>query len=310
MTTTRRMIASDIFEDDFIGSLNYFERQLWIGSIVSMADDQGRMMDNPALFRSRVFLYDAVRDDQVEPVLVKLAAAKKITRYEAGNKRLIQLVKWWDYQTPAWASPSKYPAPEGWQDRSKYHAAGNTVIVTDWDKKGGYIAGYVQAVHSGLEDGDGDGDGKYEGEGKGKGDDESNAVPALAPESFAVSIYNGVVGGFGLPASDANDITSTCLTLMGRLKTVEAVKEYLQPFYKAFLDSKPRNKSRSYWLTDWAMTGQIPELTPKTSGTGHAEAENQPLTGRALLRKMITDADREASFARINAEREAAGLGE
>ncbi len=155
---SRRMISSDLFEDDFIGQLNYFERLLWIGLITAVADDQGRMMDNPALIRTRVFLYDTVDDVTVERALSKIAAEGKIVRYVAGNKHLVQIVNWWKYQTPSWASPSKFPAPEGWMDRTKYHTAGNKVASLNWDKTGGYAEGYVgdyvPMVDRPIEDGD------------------------------------------------------------------------------------------------------------------------------------------------------------
>jgi len=171
----RRMIAGDLFEDEFIGSLNFLERLLWIGIITTVADDQGRMIDNPALIRSKVFLFDKVMDCDIESTLRKINAANKIARYVVGNKSLIQIVNWWKYQTPAWASPSKYPAPEGWTDRAKYHAAGNKIITVNWDKIGGYVANYVAPLHSPIEDGDGDGDVKGDGEGEGK------IAPPLAP---------------------------------------------------------------------------------------------------------------------------------
>jgi hypothetical protein len=137
------MIASDIFEDEFIGDLNYFERLLWIGIITSVADDQGRLMDNPALIRSKVFLFDTVKDSEVETALNKIYLAGKIARYVDGNKSLIQIVNWWKYQTPSWASQSKYKPPKGWTDRAKYHGTGNKIVTVNWDKDGGYVAGYV-----------------------------------------------------------------------------------------------------------------------------------------------------------------------
>lgn len=140
---SRRMIASDIFEDEFIGDLNYFERLLWIGIITSVADDQGRLMDNPALIRAKVFLFDTVKDSEVETALKKIYLAGKIERYIDGNKRLIQIVNWWKYQTPSWASQSKYKAPAGWSDRAKYHGTGNKIVMVNWDKEGGYVAGYI-----------------------------------------------------------------------------------------------------------------------------------------------------------------------
>lgn len=160
----RRMISSDLFEDDFITTLSYFERLLWIGLITSVADDQGRMMDNPALIRARVFLLDSVQDSEVETALQKLSGARKIDRYVSGNKHLIQIVNWWKYQTPAWASASKYPAPDKWTDRAKYHTTGNKIVISNWDKTGGYVAGYVAGLDRPIEEGDDKG--KDEGEGK------------------------------------------------------------------------------------------------------------------------------------------------
>jgi len=133
----RRMISAGIFEDEFTGQLTLLERVLWIGLITSVADDQGRLYDSTALIRARIFLYDDINDDQVETALEKLAQANKIIRYKSTGKNLIQIVKWWVYQTPSWASASKYAAPDNWVDRSKYHTTGNKVVTENWDKVGG-----------------------------------------------------------------------------------------------------------------------------------------------------------------------------
>lgn len=163
----RRMIASDLFEDDFIGALSFFDRLLWIGIIAAVADDQGRLMDKPALIRSRVFLYDDdVKDSTVQASLDRLAVAHKIACYVAGGKQLIQIVNWWKYQTPAWASPSKYPAPAGWMDRVKYHTTGNKIVMLNWDKHGGYVADYVAPLDRALNEGDVKGDDDVKGEGE------------------------------------------------------------------------------------------------------------------------------------------------
>lgn len=159
----RRMIASNIFEDDFIGGLSWFERLLWIGIFGAVADDQGRFLDAPALVRSKVFLFDAkVTDDMIEQALCKLARGQKIIQYEAGGKRLVQIMKWWIYQTPSWASPSKYPPPSGWVDRIKYHSAGNKIIMLHWDDLGGLHS----QLHSGIEEGKVKGEDEDEGEGE------------------------------------------------------------------------------------------------------------------------------------------------
>lgn len=167
----RRMISAGIFEDEFTGQLNYFERLLWIGLFASIADDQGRMYDSTALIRARVFLYDDVKDEQVEEALNKLASANKIIRYEKEGKGIIQIVKWWIYQTPSWASASKYPPPDNWTDRTKYHAKGNKIISKDWDKEGGIHSRLHSIESTGIDSAIND----VKGDVKGDVDDESSA---------------------------------------------------------------------------------------------------------------------------------------
>jgi hypothetical protein len=139
------MITSNLFEDTFIAHLSPFERLLWIGLIVAGADDQGRMLDHATLLRAKIFLFDAeVNETQIECGLAKLAQAKKITRYTAADgSPVIQIVKWWRHQNPAWAAPSIYPAPPEWQDRIRCHGQGNQIILFEWEGRGGYIRGYT-----------------------------------------------------------------------------------------------------------------------------------------------------------------------
>ena len=91
---SKRIIDSALFEDDFVGGLDFFGRYLWIGLFSAVADDQGRFLDNAAIIRAKVFPFDTVTDDQVEAVLVQLAEAGKINRYQADGKRLVQINHW------------------------------------------------------------------------------------------------------------------------------------------------------------------------------------------------------------------------
>lgn len=192
----RRMIASDIFEDDFYINLDMLFRNLWIGLIVRCADDQGRIQDNGQLIKSQVFPADNVETSVIETGLNLYAGAGKIHRYQVGGKRLIQIVNWWRYQTPQWANKSKYPAPDGWHDREKYHAGGSKIVVNGWDMPGGFDATIYPATQppthrhtnrhtnidtnlvtnqhtnpgtSPINDGDGDGNGNGNGDGDGEG---------------------------------------------------------------------------------------------------------------------------------------------
>ena len=129
------LIERNLFEDDFVGGLSFFERLVWIGIFAAAADDQGRFMDAPALVRARVFLYDPnVTDAMVDKALGKMAKAGRIIRYGASGRRLCQIVNWWKVQKLSWAGESKYPAPDGWIDRVKMHVTGGTIkIGSGWN---------------------------------------------------------------------------------------------------------------------------------------------------------------------------------
>lgn len=169
--SNKRMITGDLFEDD-ISSEDYFTRLLWIGIIVATADDQGRLIDNPAIMKARIFPFDNnISDQQINNSLSKIG--KSIYRYSANGKNLIQIVKWWKYQTPSWAAESKYPAPDGWIDRVKVHVAGNEVRTFNWDKVGGFVDNIVPTgvrthVDRALNECDCEGDVKSDCEGDGE----------------------------------------------------------------------------------------------------------------------------------------------
>lgn len=134
----KRLIYQDMFEDDEVGMMPVEVRLLWVGLITAVADDQGRLIDNASLIKSKVFVYDSdITEAMINNWLKLLQDDEMIIRYKSGNKKLIQISKWWDYQTPSWASESKYDAPPTWVDRVKVHTTGNKVKVINWDKTGG-----------------------------------------------------------------------------------------------------------------------------------------------------------------------------
>jgi hypothetical protein len=217
----RRMTSSELFEDDFIGSLDFFQRYMWIGLFVACADDQGRFADSHAIIRAKVFPYDRdVTDDIVEAALCKFFDAGKIARYVVNGKQLIQIVKWWSYQSPSWASPSKYPAPDGWTDRYKYHTTGNKISVENWNTPGGYTmlhSGQGSKLHSGqgsaIDKSESESEVKSESESE--GDDEINKQePVVVPKS-----------------KDKKPLSATAASmLMARLITSDVIKELLEVY--------------------------------------------------------------------------------
>jgi hypothetical protein len=143
-----RNVTPNIFEDEFFGSLTHTQRLLWLGLLLKLADDQGRIVDNVALMPSQIFPYDPdVTVDEIEKGLRIFIKARKIDRYVAGTngtgKKLIQITNWWKYQKAAqWASASLFPAPAGWVDRVRAHMVGHgqNIVTINWDKPGGYVA--------------------------------------------------------------------------------------------------------------------------------------------------------------------------
>lgn len=134
---SKRMLQSALFDNDFFGSLDFFERLLWIGLFGVVADDQGRFWKNPVKIRSAIFPYDEIKDTDIGIAIGRLIQAGKVSQYKVGNKAICQLIGWWKHQKPSWASPSKYAPPDGWVDRLKYHQ-GSTVVMENWKEDGGY----------------------------------------------------------------------------------------------------------------------------------------------------------------------------
>lgn len=140
-----RNITGNIFADEFFGTLKPIHRLLWLGLLINLADDQGRMIDNAALMRSLLFPYDAlVSVKDVDKGLALFEAHHKIIRYGVGtngsSKHLIQISNWWKYQKSAqWATRSLYPAPQKWSDRIRVHEKGNVLTTENWETAGGYI---------------------------------------------------------------------------------------------------------------------------------------------------------------------------
>ena len=128
---SRRMIDPAFWQSEKVAELPFDVRLLFIG-LISNADDQGRMRALPALIRTKVFPIDDVSLEWIESGLQAIQAQAGVILYRANGKDLLQIRKWWTFQSPSWAWPSDYPPPDGWQDRLKYRR-GNDVISENWD---------------------------------------------------------------------------------------------------------------------------------------------------------------------------------
>ena len=131
---TRRMIDPRLWQSETIAALTRNQRLLFIG-IFSNADDQGRLRAHPALIRSLLFPFDDIPLEEIECDLAAIAQGESILLYDVDGKRCLQVLNWWEYQTPQWAYPSKMPPPEGWRDRLRYRQD-NHVIKENWGGEG------------------------------------------------------------------------------------------------------------------------------------------------------------------------------
>lgn len=127
----RRMIDSGMWSNENFAELPWGARLLQIG-IINHADDQGRLKANPLYLRSLIFPYDNVTSEQILEWLGLIESNDTIARYQVDSKEYMQLVKWWEYQSLSFATPSDYPKPEGWRDRIRYTGKQRTIYTCNW----------------------------------------------------------------------------------------------------------------------------------------------------------------------------------
>jgi len=134
----RRVIAPEIFDDEWAGRLSDREYRIWTGLIARIADDQGRFIDNAVVVRSRLYPYQDVPAADVQAALDRFVADGKLHRYELDGKTLLQIVNWWRHQKPRWAARSAWSPPDGWRDRVRTRESGEYVEEA-WSEPGGFI---------------------------------------------------------------------------------------------------------------------------------------------------------------------------
>jgi hypothetical protein len=80
-------------------------------------------------------MIDASADEAADQ-LQKMHDLGLIIWYEAGGEKHTQLVSWWKFQPRRFAHPSKFPAPEGWKDRLRYHdPVTHKLVEVNWEGK-------------------------------------------------------------------------------------------------------------------------------------------------------------------------------
>lgn len=135
----RRMHTSEMWEKRKFAQLTIFQRLLFC-ALIDLCDDQGRMIADPAYVRSQAFPWDDISIEEMGASLKALEANGSILLYEVQDETYLQIVNWWKYQCPQWASPSNLPPPPNWQDRIR-HRIGGHIFSYNWtDRFGNHLA--------------------------------------------------------------------------------------------------------------------------------------------------------------------------
>jgi len=104
------MIDPEFWIDSRNKKLNYQERLFVIG-MINHADDEGRLLADPALLRSKIFPYDDVSLECIQTMLNNITTNPNIYRYGVNGDTYIAFLKWSRYQKPEYPKPSIYPSP-------------------------------------------------------------------------------------------------------------------------------------------------------------------------------------------------------
>lgn len=117
-----------------------------------------------------------------------------------------------------------------------------------------------------------------------------------------MDIYIAVTGFMAIPAKD-KDNALDALRIISRGKTEREAIDYLKPYFKAWTSAN-YNRTNNAWLTDWAVTGTIPQTKRMSTLSGideKAEARKKHAEEVARMRAQYQ--------AEIAAEKAAAAAG-
>lgn len=107
----QRFIWPTIWKDPVFGRLQPLEQILFIG-MFSIADDEGRLLADPAYLRAEVFPYKDYTHKKVLGIRDSVVAkCNSVHLYPVNAVEYIVLLNWHDFQKPKYPKPSKIPPP-------------------------------------------------------------------------------------------------------------------------------------------------------------------------------------------------------
>lgn len=107
----QRFIWPTIWEDPAFGRMSHGARLLYIACF-SNADDEGRLIGDPAHLRSIAFAYDDLELDDVRALRDEVAATMGcFCTYDFHRVEYVAFLNWGDFQRPKYPKVSKHPKP-------------------------------------------------------------------------------------------------------------------------------------------------------------------------------------------------------
>lgn len=113
----QRFIHPEIWDDPDLGRVSPIAFVLYIGCF-SNADDEGRLLGDPAYLKSQIFRYRNVTLEEVLEARTELTkACRSYVVYAHNDVEYVCFKNWDEYQKPRFPKPSKLPPPPGFRRR-------------------------------------------------------------------------------------------------------------------------------------------------------------------------------------------------
>lgn len=107
-----RTLKPECWQDAGMGRLSRDARLLFVG-LITQADDDGRLVAEPALLRAQIFPYDHDLDlDTIATWLLELERERLLVLYMHGRERFAALPSWHRHQKINRKTESRIPEPE------------------------------------------------------------------------------------------------------------------------------------------------------------------------------------------------------
>ena len=94
--------------------------------------------------------------------------------------------------------------------------------------------------------------------------------PTIYGDDFVIQVFTNLTGMTSIPRNDPGVFTAID-GLRSKYTTIREMVDYLRPFWNDWITRRTRDgrmyaKTNFVWLTDWAVSGEIPEVgsAPKT----------------------------------------------